>query len=150
MTLAATVNLNAATPAPASGQQNIVFADDSGAPTVNISATDPVMVGDTGSGGAAGNVPAPPVGSAAAGMFLRADGTFAVPAAAGVTPIALAPSVGGNFTVAHGLGTTPNAVVVSMTSSGAIWLQSPTGFDATNLYLTASDGPLTANAICFT
>ena len=79
MSLATTVNLNASTPAPASGTQNIVFADDSGTPTVNISATDPIMVGDTGSGGTAGNVPAPPAGSAAAGKYLKADGTFAVP-----------------------------------------------------------------------
>jgi hypothetical protein len=150
MTLAATVNLNAATPAPASGRQNVVFADDAGSPTVNISAIDPLMVGDTGSGGIAGNVPAPPAGSAAANTFLSADGTFKAPGAAGVTPIALTPSAGGNFTVAHGLGTTPTAVAISMTSSGAIWLQYPTGFDATNLYLVASDGPLTGTAICFT
>lgn len=83
MTLASTVNLNAATPAPASGKQNIVFADDAGSPTVNISASDPAMVGDSGSGGTAGNVPAPPSGSAAAGKFLKADGTWAVPPGTG-------------------------------------------------------------------
>jgi len=37
------------------------------------------MVGDSGSGGTAGLVPAAPSGSAAAGKFLKADGTFAVP-----------------------------------------------------------------------
>lgn len=84
MTLATTVNLNATTPAPTSGQQNVVFADDSGTPTVNISATDPLMVGDTGSGGTAGNAPAPPSGSAAAGKFLKADGTWAVPGGSGI------------------------------------------------------------------
>ena len=151
MTLAVTVNLNATTPAPASGQQNVVFADDAGAPTVNISATDPLMVGDSGSGGAAGNVPAPPAGSAASSKFLKADGTWAVPAAAGVNSVAIpSTSAPGNFTLAHGLGTTPSAVVVSMTAGGAIWLQSPTGFDGTNLYLVASDAGLTGNAICFT
>jgi hypothetical protein len=41
--------------------------------------TAKTMVGDTGSGGTAGIVPAPPAGSAAAGKFLKADGTFAVP-----------------------------------------------------------------------
>jgi hypothetical protein len=41
--------------------------------------TAKAMVGDTGSGGAAGIVPAPPAGSAAAGKFLKADGTFAIP-----------------------------------------------------------------------
>ena len=83
MSLATTVNLNATTPAAASGQQNIAFADDSGTPTVNVSATDPVMVGDTGSGGLAGNAPAPASGDAAAGKFLKADGTCALPGAAG-------------------------------------------------------------------
>lgn len=84
MTLATTANLNATTPAPASGKQNIVFADDAGTPTVNISATDPAMVGDTGSGGTAGNVPAPASGDAAAGKFLKADGTWAVPPGSGI------------------------------------------------------------------
>lgn len=80
MTLATTVNLNATTPSPASGKQNIVFADDAGSPTVNVSAIDPAMIGDSGSGGTAGNVPAPASGDAAAGKFLKADGTWAVPA----------------------------------------------------------------------
>ncbi len=38
------------------------------------------MVGDFGSGGVKGLVPAPGAGDAAAGRFLKADGTFAVPA----------------------------------------------------------------------
>jgi hypothetical protein len=38
-----------------------------------------LMTGDSGSGGAQGHVPAPPAGSAAAGKFLRADGTFQAP-----------------------------------------------------------------------
>ena len=83
MTLASTVNLNATTPGPASTRQNIVFADDSGSPTVNVSAIDPLLVGDTGSGGAAGNVPAPASGDAAAGKYLKADGTWEVPPGAG-------------------------------------------------------------------
>lgn len=37
------------------------------------------MVGDSGSGGTKGLVPAPGAGDAAAGKFLKADGTFAVP-----------------------------------------------------------------------
>lgn len=64
------------TPAPGSGLQCIVFANDGGSPTVNWSATDPVFTGDTGSGGLAGNVPAPPSGSAAANKFLHAGGSF--------------------------------------------------------------------------
>jgi hypothetical protein len=41
------------------------------------------VVGDSGSGGIKGLVPAPAVGDAAAGKYLKADGTFAVPPAAG-------------------------------------------------------------------
>jgi len=43
----------------------------------------PVMVGDSGSGGVKGLVPAPASGSAAAGKFLKADGTFQVPPGTG-------------------------------------------------------------------
>jgi hypothetical protein len=41
------------------------------------------MTGDSGSGGLRGVVPAPPAGSAAAGKFLKADGTFQVPSSTG-------------------------------------------------------------------
>lgn len=41
------------------------------------------MVGDSGSGGTKGAVPAPSAGDAAAGKFLKADGTWAVPAGGG-------------------------------------------------------------------
>ena len=58
----------------------------------------------------------------------------------------LAPSSPGNFTIAHGLGAVPAIVVISMSSGGEIWLQNPTGFDQTNLYLTASDGGITGIA----
>lgn len=47
------------------------------------------VVGDSGSGGTKGLVPAPSAGSAAAGKFLKADGTFAVPPGTGVTSVAL-------------------------------------------------------------
>jgi hypothetical protein len=58
--------------------------------------------------------------------------------------LSINPANPGNFTVAHGLGHTPIVVDIAMTSAGAIWLQSPTPFDATNLYLVASDAGLTA------
>jgi hypothetical protein len=41
------------------------------------------VVGDSGSGGTKGLVPAPGAGDAAAGKFLKADGTFAVPSGTG-------------------------------------------------------------------
>ena len=42
-----------------------------------------VMVGDSGAGGTKGLVPAPSAGDAAAGKFLKADGTYQVPAGGG-------------------------------------------------------------------
>lgn len=42
-----------------------------------------VLVGDSGSGGTRGLVPAPSAGDAAAGKFLKADATWSVPAASG-------------------------------------------------------------------
>jgi hypothetical protein len=58
------------------------FTDISGTAT---SGQYVVMVGDSGSGGVQGAVPAPPAGSAAAGDFLRADGTWALPSSAAAT-----------------------------------------------------------------
>lgn len=46
-----------------------------------------VVVGDSGSGGTKGLVPAPAAGDAAAGKFLKADGTFAVPSGTGITQL---------------------------------------------------------------
>jgi hypothetical protein len=43
------------------------------------------MVGDSGSGGTKGLVPAPAAGDAAAGKFLKGDGTWATPSAGGVS-----------------------------------------------------------------
>ena len=43
----------------------------------------PELVGDSGSGGIAGIVPAPGTGDAAAGKYLAADGTWATPAGSG-------------------------------------------------------------------
>lgn len=60
--------------------------------------------------------------------------------------VALAPSAGGNFTVQHFLGRMPLAVIIQMTSSGSIWFQPGTPWDATSLYLGTSAGGLTAKA----
>lgn len=61
------------------------------------------------------------------------------------TEIALAPGAPGTFTVAHGLGVIPRVVLIQMTSGGTIWFQS-TRYDATNLYLVASDAGVTGVA----
>jgi hypothetical protein len=60
--------------------------------------------------------------------------------------VALAPSAPGNFTVAHTLGSVPSLVLFRMKSTGAIWFQSPTGYDSSNLYLVASGGGITGDA----
>jgi hypothetical protein len=65
-----------------------------GAPTdlsgTQVAVIVDAMVGDTGTGGTKGEVPAPASGDAAAGKFLKADGTWAVP-----------PGTGGSGTVTH-------------------------------------------------
>lgn len=48
----------------------------------------PSFVGDAGSGGARGFVPAPAAGDAAAGKFIKADGTWAVPSGVGPASVA--------------------------------------------------------------
>lgn len=70
------INLNKTTPAPPTGKQNVVFQSDGGTPQQAVTAYDPAFVGDTGSGGVGGNVPAPSAGDAAANRFLHAGGVF--------------------------------------------------------------------------
>lgn len=59
-----------------------------------------------------------------------------------VTIVPFTASAAGNFTVAHGLGVVPKGCAVAMKSAGAVWFQSPTRFDATNVYLVSSDAAL--------
>ena len=51
----------------------------------------------------------------------------------------------GNFSILHNLGRAPLGAVIYMTSGGAVWFQPTALFDATNLYLTASDAGVTAS-----
>lgn len=55
----------------------VTAADNAGNDSTDI--TVPDMVGDSGSGGTHGLVPAPSAGDAAAGKFLKASGSFAIP-----------------------------------------------------------------------
>lgn len=55
------------------------------------------FTGDTGAGGAVGAVPAPAAGDAAAGKFLKADGTWAAPAGGGGGATYLVDVLGANF-----------------------------------------------------
>jgi hypothetical protein len=54
----------------------------------------------------------------------------------------------GNFKIAHGLSAAPSRISILMTSAGAIWAQS-TAFDATYIYLSASDTSVTATIYVF-
>lgn len=63
------------------------FTTSDTVPAVNL----PVMVGDSGSGGTKGAVPAPAAGDAAAGKFLKADGTWAT-AGGGSSPNVISPA----------------------------------------------------------
>jgi hypothetical protein len=83
MSIATSLRFSTTTPAAPTGQQLIVPQNDAGAPILSQTFYDPVMVGDSGSGGLAGNVPAPAAGDAAAGKFLRADGTWDAPGSGG-------------------------------------------------------------------
>src|SRR5579859_3243272 len=73
------LNLNSDVPAAPTGYVNVIFQSDDATPMASISAFDSILVGDTGTGGYSGNVPAPAAGDAAAGKYLCADGTWSAP-----------------------------------------------------------------------
>ena len=77
-----------------------------------------VFAGDSGAGGTKGLVPAPAAGDAAAGKFVKADGTFAVPAGTG------APTGAQYVTLATDAGLNAERVLttgvnISLTDGGA-------------------------------
>ena len=84
--------------------------------------------------------------AAAGGITGKAEVWAQIPslAVSGKTTIPIAPSLPGLFSVAHGLGTAPELVLVRMKSAGAIWLQIPP-WDATFVYLVASAPSLLAD-----
>lgn len=54
--------------------------------------------------------------------------------------VAYAPGAAGNFSVAHGLGATPSLVLLQPTSLAPVYFQTPTRYDATNVYLVSTTG----------
>ncbi|MFZ9310723.1 MAG: beta strand repeat-containing protein [Arenimonas sp.] len=102
----------------------------------------PVLVGDSGSGGTAGIVPAPAAGDAAAAKFLMADGTWAVPAGGG----------GGSGTVTSVAMTVPSWLSVSgspITTSGTLAVTAATGQAANRVLATpnGASGALSVRAL---
>lgn len=79
---------------------------------------------------------------------LTTDSTHVI-AVTGATKIngrlAVTALAAGNFSLVHKLGRLPLGAMIYMTSGGAFWFQPATLFDATNLYLTASDAGVTAS-----
>jgi len=88
----------------------------------------PTMVGDSGSGGTQGAVPAPALGDAAAGKFLKADGSWSVP------------SSSTNWAAPGSLGsTTPNSgAFTTLTASGSVGIG--TTAPAANLHVSVAGG----------
>lgn len=102
------------------------------------------MTGDTGTGGASGAVPAPASGDAAAGKFLKADGTWTTPPDNGtVTSVALA--VPPEFSVSGSPVTTTGTLTVSKATQNAnqIYAGPTSGSPASPAFrsLVASDIP---------
>jgi hypothetical protein len=105
--VASIINLNDATPAPPSGVTNACWQGDASTPARNVSAYMPLLVGDDDPSSpleapASGAVPAPASGDAAAGKFLKADGTWQVPVC---RKVAAAFTAVTSFTFTHNLGT---------------------------------------------
>ena len=131
--LNAALNLNSTTPAAPTGSVNVTFQSDGATPMVSVSAYDPIMVGDTGSGGVSGNVPAPAAGDAASGMYLSAAGTWAIPAGGGGGGGSSTDSVSVNVSTTHSWGLITPAVssfmVINSPYGGTIELNAmaPTG-----------------------
>lgn len=80
----------------------------------------PNFVGDSGSGGTKGAVPAPAAGDAAAGKFLKADGTFAVPAGSATgTVTSVAVTVPARQTVSGSPVTTTGTIAITDNTQSA-------------------------------
>lgn len=85
----------------------LAFSDISGTASASQYVT---MVGDSGSGGTKGAVPAPGSGDAAAAKFLKADGTWAIPSGSGAGSVTSVAMTGDGVIFASSVGGSPITV----------------------------------------
>lgn len=114
--------------APTADDLVVTVNDPGGTPATrkatitNFTKAIPVVVGDSGSGGTKGLVPAPGAGDAAAGKFLKADGTFAVPAGSGAPSTAtyITQTADGGLSAEQALGSLATGILKSTTTTGVV------------------------------
>ena len=91
----------------------------------------PILIGDSGAGGTAGVVPAPTSGDAAASKFLKADGTWDVPASGSTSPTTTKGDLivrDATSDIRVGVGTNDQILTAdSAEASGVKWADAPTG-----------------------
>lgn len=91
-------------------------ADASDITNTQLTADLDAMVGDSGSGGTKGLVPAPGAGDAAANKFLKADATWAAQATV-FTHTFGNPVIGGSVSTAHGMSSRPRIVLIYLVNT---------------------------------
>jgi hypothetical protein len=126
----------------AGNASKIIGRDGSGVPT-NLSAANATsylnaFVGDSGSGGTKGLVPAPSSGDAAANKFLSADGTFKVTPASGVSTVTKTTTY---------TATTSDSVIYADATSAAFPITLPVASGASGLILTIKKIDSTFNLV---
>jgi hypothetical protein len=136
----------------------IGWIDETGTPRGSLTVpavTPPDFIGDSGSGGVAGLVPAPPAGSAAENEFLSADGSFAPTPSVGasffsnlppgtiVSPVIIADNEGGFCGGSGRIGGFAFFLPAQIATSGIIVTVGTA--DSTNEYDIGIYGPLTAS-----
>src|SRR6185437_7909059 len=90
-------------PSAPSGSVNLPFQVDVNGPNTSVSVSAPILVGDSGSGGAAGLAPAPASGDGAALKWLKATGAWLA-----IVASDLAGAVFGASGASHSVGAVPD------------------------------------------
>ena len=98
------------------------------------------MVGDAGSGGTKGLVPAPSPGDAAAGKYLKASGVWTVPPATGITQLT------GDVTAGPGAGTQATTIAANAVDNAKLAQMPAHTFKGNNSGSTAKPSDLTASS----